>query len=517
MIRAGEEGRKPEQGQEVVVKYEGRLEDGTIFDSSDEHGEPLKINIGTGQVIDGWDMGILEMTLGEKADLVIKAKYGYGEMGSPPKIPGGATLIFTIELLEIAQARPTRWQMTDQQLIEYSLRLKEDANIKFKAKKYKEAEGLYRDALSHVEAAKIDNEELRKLRVTLYQNLSVTLNNAGDYRDTVHMCCLALALDGEAVKALYLRSVAYRNIKQYDEAMQDIKAAIKLSPKDKKLREEYEKLKSESKNVNTSQAALMKNFFSEGIYNEKEAPKVAEKYEKLPEFSILNAQVYFDIVIGKEDEEEDQKIKGRVVFELFTKEVPKTAENFRALCTGEKGENLTFKGNAFHRVIKGFMAQGGDITHGTGTGGMSIYGPKFEDEKIWYPHTHRGLLSMANSGPDTNSSQFFICFKDTPHLNDKHTCFGRVIHNYSLIEKIEENPTGAQDKPLRPVTIVDCGELDSEERKNGPKDFLIEYTNLDMNLTDFHVQKEFEDDDERMKQEEDEEDKEDIENKPEMS
>lgn len=219
MIRAGEEGRKPEQGQEVVVKYEGRLEDGTIFDSSDQHGEPLKINIGTGQVIEGWDKGILEMTLGEKADLVIKAKYGYGEMGSPPKIPGGATLIFTIELLEIAQARPTRWQMTDQQLIEYALRLKEDANIKFKDKKYKEAEGLYRDALSHLDAVKLDNEELRKLRVTLYQNLSVALNIAGDYRDTVQMCCLALALDAEAVKALYLRAVAYRNIKQYDEAM----------------------------------------------------------------------------------------------------------------------------------------------------------------------------------------------------------------------------------------------------------------------------------------------------------
>lgn len=149
---------------------------------------------------------------------------------------------------------------------------------------------------------------------------------------------------------------------------------------------------------------MMKNFFSQGIYNEKEAPKLAQKYEKLPQFSILNAQTYFDIVIGRDDEEEDQKIKGRVVFELFTKEVPKTAENFRALCTGEKGDNLTFKGNIFHRVIPGFMAQGGDITNKNGTGGMSIYGHKFEDEKIWYPHTHRGILSMANSGPDTNGS-----------------------------------------------------------------------------------------------------------------
>lgn len=113
MIRAGE-GETPEQGQEVVVNYEGRLEDGAVFDASKDHGEPLKLNIGTGQVIEGWDKGIMAMKLGEKADLVIKPKYGYGDMGSPPKIPGGATLIFTVELIQIADRRPTRWQMTDQ-------------------------------------------------------------------------------------------------------------------------------------------------------------------------------------------------------------------------------------------------------------------------------------------------------------------------------------------------------------------------------------------------------------------
>lgn len=98
MITRGE-GEKPQQGQEVTVNYQGRLEDGTIFDQSADHGEPLKINIGTGQVIEGWDQGIMAMQLGEKADLVISSKYGYGDMGSPPKIPGGATLIFTVELI----------------------------------------------------------------------------------------------------------------------------------------------------------------------------------------------------------------------------------------------------------------------------------------------------------------------------------------------------------------------------------------------------------------------------------
>ena len=142
--------------------------------------------------------------------------------------------------------------------------------------------------------------------------------------------------------------------------------------------------------------------------------KFKQSHEKLPPFEQDNAQTFFNIEIGNEGEEKE---KGRVVFELFTKQVPKTAENFRAICTGEKGADFSYKNNIFHRVIKGFMAQGGDITNQNGTGGKSIYGEKFEDEQIWFPHTHKGVLSMANAGPNTNGSQFFICFGPTPHLN----------------------------------------------------------------------------------------------------
>lgn len=113
-----------------------------------------------------------------------------------------------------------------------------------------------------------------------------------------------------------------------------------------------------------------------------------------------------------------------MIFELFKKKVPKTVENFKCLCTGEKGEDLYYKGNIFHRIIKGFMAQGGDFTNQNGTGGKSIYGHKFDDEGVWIPHDTKGLLSMANAGKNTNGSQFFITFKNTPHLNGKHTVFG---------------------------------------------------------------------------------------------
>lgn len=110
----------------------------------------------------------MAMKLGEKADLVIKSKYGYGDMGSPPKIPGGATLIFTVELIQVNDRRPTRWQMSDPELIQVALRFKDDGNIKFKEKKFKEAEGIYRDALSHLDTCKIDNTEITKLKITLY-------------------------------------------------------------------------------------------------------------------------------------------------------------------------------------------------------------------------------------------------------------------------------------------------------------------------------------------------------------
>lgn len=123
------------------------------------------------------------------------------------------------------------------------------------------------------------------------------------------------------------------------------------------------------------------------------------------------------------------------------------------------------------------MMQGGDITNQNGTGGKSIYGEKFPDEKLWLPHTHPGLLSMANSGPDTNGSQFFITFKPTTWLDKKHTVFGRVISGFEICKQAETIKTGAQDKPLTQVKIVGCGELSAEDKlKEENADFLAIYS-----------------------------------------
>ena len=170
-----------------------------------------------------------------------------------------------------------------------------------------------------------------------------------------------------------------------------------------------------------------------------------------------NPQVFFDISIGGSP-------AGRVVFELFADVVPRTAENFRALCTGEKGNGqsgkpLHFKGSAFHRIIKGFMCQGGDFTRGNGTGGESIYGNKFKDENFTLKHTGKGILSMANAGPNTNGSQFFICTDMSSWLDGKHVVFGKVVSGYNVVEMMENTPTGAQDKPRQAIVIEDCGQL----------------------------------------------------------
>uniref|UniRef100_A0A0D9YYI1 peptidylprolyl isomerase n=3 Tax=Oryza TaxID=4527 RepID=A0A0D9YYI1_9ORYZ len=202
------------------------------------------------------------------------------------------------------------------------------------------------------------------------------------------------------------------------------------------------------------------------------AAVAAGKEEEAEVVVVRNPRCYLDVSIGGD-------MEGRIVVELYASVAPRTAENFRALCTGEKGVSAATgvplhykislkaasvctrwtKGSCIHRIVKGFMVQGGDITAGDGTGGESIYGLNFEDENFVLKHERKGMLSMANAGPDTNGSQFFITTTRTPHLDGKHVVFGRVIKGMGVVRSMEHVSVGESDRPITDIVIVDCGEL----------------------------------------------------------
>lgn len=207
-------------------------------------------------------------------------------------------------------------------------------------------------------------------------------------------------------------------------------------------------------------------------------------------------RTFFNISVGGE-------AAGRIYFKLYD-DVPKTAENFRSLCTGEKGNTadglpLSYKNSTFHRIIKNFMCQGGDFTSASknqplGTGGESIYGEKFEDENFIHKHDKPYLLSMANSGPNSNGSQFFITTVPTPHLDDKHVVFGEVLLGKGLVKHLENLPTEPGDAPKDLVVITDCGEVPddvdlykiaAEALEDGTGDVYAEFPEDEMSLEDF--------------------------------
>ncbi|XP_026194563.1 peptidyl-prolyl cis-trans isomerase FKBP62 [Cyclospora cayetanensis] len=442
-------GDRPPRGNEVEVHYVGTLEDGTQFDSSRDRDQPFRFVLGEGQVIKGWDLGVATMSVGEKSLLTIQSNYGYGEAGAGGSIPPNATLKFEVELLSFRPKPKARWAMSVEEKIQAALDEKEKGNEAFKRKNLAEATAAYREGLCFLEHSDQWSEEQQiqkcSVEVSLRLNLSNCFFKTGEFAQAIDEATAALKLDEKNSKAWYRRGVARAAFGLLDEARTDLASAARIDPKNVEIRNELKKCKEKLEEVRKKEKTTFGAIFTKvALYDEKAGVRNLDRCPR----------VFMDIRVG------DKPVK-RVAIALYQDTVPRTAENFRALCVGEAekgadGSALTFKNSAFHLIIKGLMMQGGDIN---GKGGESIYGEKFNDEAFVDKHLHRGQLSMANTGPNTNSSQFFIIFGSAPHLDGKHVVFGEIVEGLELLDQVEEVPTDGADKPEVPVVIEDCGAL----------------------------------------------------------
>lgn len=213
------EGNCPRKGQEVTFHYECALQqDGKIFDRSADYGEPLKIKLGAKQVIRGMEIGLLSMKLGEKAQLTVTSEYAYGDAGHPPNIPAKATLQFTLWLIQIAERRIDKTQMSDDALGLNALKEKELGNANFKKQSFAAAIEHYKEALANIDHLRVESHEMVSLKLNCYQNMALCLNKSGKFHDAVVQCTLAIDLDETSAKALYIRAVAQKNLKNYGKA-----------------------------------------------------------------------------------------------------------------------------------------------------------------------------------------------------------------------------------------------------------------------------------------------------------
>jgi peptidylprolyl isomerase len=358
----------PPPNAEVSVHYVGTLHDGgDKFDSSRDRGDKFSFTIGKGQVIKGWDEGVATMKKGEKAILRCRSDYAYGDSGSPPKIPGGATLDFEVELFSWQEKMKEPWEMSAAEKVAEAEKLKDEGTAAFKAEDYQTATTKYTQGLKYVNENDYSDDSTDEepdaeassdgnaLLVSLLLNAAAAQLKLGDNSDAAKNCDKVLKLEPKNVKALFRKGQALLGKSEFKDAKATLKLAYKEDPKNKQviaLLKKVDATAKKQKEEEKQRMARMGGFVVESEEDKAKRLAAADEARKAQEaLRADNPKVFMDMTVDGED-------AGRIVMELHKHSVPKTAENFRALCTGEKGDGkagkpLHYKGSTFHRVIPG--------------------------------------------------------------------------------------------------------------------------------------------------------------------
>ena len=450
-------GSIPVEGNEVKINYEAKYQK-ALYDKNEDN-KPLSVKIGAHQGIKGLEIAIKTMKVGEKARYIFRPEYAYGNTKPHPFIPENATIKYQIELLEIVGRDAVIDSMYYDDKVAKAKQIKEEGVEKFKAGNYKEAKEKFEEAVKYLDKFENKSNENEREGCQLYQSVLTNLcnccNKLQEYYKLISHANLALKINNELPKVFYFRAIGYIQTAEFESAEKDMKSLEKLLTEEQRKTAGLDYLTSlmEKKKVqfNSQRKKFSKGAFKHDVYKDAGYQKPIEPPK---EANAKNPVVFLDIKIGNNQ-------KKRIKIELFANIVPKTANNFRSLCTGEK--NITYKGSKIFRVVKKVFIQGGDFEKNDGTGGYSIFGEKFEDENFYYSHSREGLLSMINEGKNTNGSQFFITLRDTTWYDEKHVVFGQVISGMEYVKEIEGLKIDDDDKPEEDIVIENCGEIKNGE------------------------------------------------------
>ena len=458
----------PAKGKTVYIFFKSKYQD-RIFDQSKEN-TVFPFTIGENKVIKGWEIAVQSMKIGEKADFIMTSDYTYGDKVFDDSIPAGAIISYEIELVGVGNNDSENGieNLTYEEKLQWGQLLKKEGVEKFKADDLIGAKDCFMKALNFLKTMDPKKEEEKEgvdLYLTTLSNICNCFNKEKEYSSVIDIANMGLKIK-MTPKLLYFRAIAYAFTEEFEKANNDSKnlSEILLSETgpekgDKKEIEQtllyVNKIITErneiyiEKNKKFSRAT-----FRRYLYNNKslENKPLLPPIEPNPD----NPVVFFELKIS-------EKNVGRIEFELFQNIVPRTAENFRFLCSNNKEGGLTYKGSSLNKVIKNFVIGGGEIEN-TKEKEKCLYGEKFDDENYIYCHCRRGLLSMDNDGKNTNNSKFLITLKFLPWLDGKHVVFGQIINGLEIIKEIEDLETDSDDRPLTKVVIENCGEIINPNR-----------------------------------------------------